>query len=179
MIKSYEEFNLYENKDYLPIIYSKKNINFRYINDAKYRVYLNNFKEKINLTILINFDPNWNLYLVKNPSSDWCKPIKFYKESNTTECESTQKFFEGEELSYLWKKPIFDDTHQLVFDYANGWTIDPQYIKDHYSKDYYTVNPDGSLNIELVIYYKPQSYFLYWNYYFWFNIDRMYYLSHL
>ena len=31
--------------------------------------------------------------------------------------------------------------------------------KDNFSRDYYTENPDGSINIELVMYFKPQSYF--------------------
>ena len=43
----------------------------------------------------------------------------------TTECiRDTYTFFEWEELSYLWKKPVFDTTHKVVNDYANGWTID-------------------------------------------------------
>ena len=105
------------------------------------------------------YDKLYNIYLVKNPSKDWCNPIEFYNNTNTTECEQTQKFFEKEELSYLYEKPIFDNTHELVFYYANGWTIDPQYIKDNYSTEYYTENADGSINIELVMYFKPQSYF--------------------
>ena len=47
----------------------------------------------------------------------------------------------------------------MILDYANGWAIDFQYIKDNYSPEYYTTNPDGSINIELVLYFKPQSYF--------------------
>jgi len=76
-----------------------------------------------------------------------------------TECQSPQQFFEGEELSYFWKKPIFDDTHRLVDQYANGWTIDPEYIKQNFSKEYYTENPDGSIDVEITLYFKPQSYF--------------------
>ncbi len=47
----------------------------------------------------------------------------------------------------------------VVYDYANQWTIDPDYIKDNYSTDYYTQNPDGSVDLELTLYFKPQSYF--------------------
>ena len=62
-------------------------------------------------------------------------------------------------LTFLYRKPIFDDTHCLVREYANGWTIDPEYIKQNFSKEYYNENPDGSIDIELVMYFKPQSYF--------------------
>ena len=69
------------------------------------------------------------------------------------------KFFEGEELSYLWKQPVFEDSHKLVYDYANQWTIDPEYIKANFDKSMYKENPDGSIDLELTLYFKPQSYF--------------------
>jgi hypothetical protein len=62
-------------------------------------------------------------------------------------------------LSYLYQKPIFGGSHYLVDDYANGWTINPNYIKQNFDPSYYKVNPDGSINIELTLYFKPQSYF--------------------
>ena len=76
-----------------------------------------------------------------------------------TECESNQKFFEGEELSYLTEKPVFDDTHKLVYEYANQWAIDSEYIKKNFDLSYYKVNSDGSIDIELTLYFKSQSYF--------------------
>ena len=128
-------------------------------NPIKKRIYISNIKSLQTLIFLESYHKDWKLYLRKNPSNDWCTPIEFYNNTNTTECEHTLKFFEGEELSYLWKKPIFDDAHIIVFDYANSWTIDPQYIKNNYSKEYYIENPDGSIDVELVLYFKPQSYF--------------------
>ena len=50
-------------------------------------------------------------------------------------------------------------SHDVVFGYANGWTIDPEYIKKNFPKDAYTINPDGSINLDLTLYFKPQSYF--------------------
>lgn len=78
---------------------------------------------------------------------------------NVTECSSEQKFYAGGELSKLWEKPIFDDTHKLVYDYANGWTIDPEFIKKNYPKEYYKENADGSIDVKMTMYFKPQSYF--------------------
>jgi hypothetical protein len=110
---------------------------------------------------LESFDKNWNLYLDQTPTNSWCTPLQGYNNdgNNVTECQPDQKFFEGGELSYLYKKPIFDDTHQFVDDYANSWTIDPNYVKQNFDPSYYKENPDGSIDIELTLYFKPESYF--------------------
>jgi hypothetical protein len=154
-----DRYSIYYTKQTsLPTVYSK-NIKFQKIYSTKYNLYIKEISKPQQLSFLESYHNDWKLYLKKNPSSSWCKPLGIYNITKTTECEHTQKFFEGEELSYLYKKPIFDNTHEMVLDYANSWTIDPQYIKDNYSKDYYTENQDGSINIEMVMYFKPQSYF--------------------
>lgn len=64
------------------------------------------------------------------------------------------------ELYFQKNNAIFlKGSHDAVFDYANGWTIDPKYIKQNFPKDAYTINEDGSLNLDLTLYFKPQSYF--------------------
>lgn len=176
-ITSFENF-LSDNKNYLQLVISNSYYSiykisekfvyprifsdyllFQKINPTKYKIYINDLKEPQNLLFLESYHKSWNLYLARNPSSSWCKPIEFYNNTNTSECEHTQKFLEGEELSYLWETPIFDGTHNIVYDYANIWTIDPEYIKENYPKDHYKENPDGSIDVEMVLYFKPQSYF--------------------
>jgi len=49
--------------------------------------------------------------------------------------------------------------NKIFQNFSNSWTIDSEYIKSHYSKEYYKENPDGSIDIELTLYFKPQSYF--------------------
>lgn len=132
---------------------------YQKINPTKYKLYLKDLKYQQNLSFFQSFHNNWKLYLKPSPINFWCNPIEYYENTKTTECEHTQKFFEGEELFYLYKKPIFDSSHYLAHEYANGWTIDPEYIKQNFSKEYYKENPDGSIDIELVLYFKPQSYF--------------------
>lgn len=145
-----------EIKDSLPIVYSK-NLFFEKINSTKYKIILHNLKQSQVLDYFESFHNGWSLYLEKNPTDSLCKKSQEY--NTVTECKQDQKFFEGEELSYLYKKKIFDDTHKIVDDYANQWTIDSTYIKQNFDKSYYTENPDGSINIELTLYFKPQSYF--------------------
>jgi len=164
--KTFGKIDVYEIKkdDTLPkvqLIGTKENatLGFMKINPTKYKLFIKNIKLNTDLKFLYTIDQNWKLYEDRHTSDLLCTPVESYKSVKTTECKGEQKFFEGEELSYLYKKPIFDDTHQLVSDYANQWTIDPDYIKQHFSKDYYKENPDGSINIELTLYFKPQSYF--------------------
>ena len=111
------------------------------------------------MNFLQNFDQGWQLYLNKNPDYQWCQTGQETDKNNNIECQHQKRFFQGEELSYLWKKPIFSENHQIGYDYANQWKIDPQYIKENYSSEYYKENSDGSLDVELTLYFKPQSYF--------------------
>ncbi len=46
----------------------------------------------------------------------------------------------------------------LVYDYANGWVISPRKIKENYEKEFYTTNSDGSMNLNMRLYFVPQQY---------------------
>ncbi len=160
-VAQFDELDIYLIDGYKPNIYSN-NTKFQRINPTKYKINTFNIKDNQDISFLESFDNQWKLYLNPiNSNNKDCNVIQEYNNDgkNIKECEHTQKFFEGEELSYLWKKPIFEDTHQLVYDYANQWTIDPEYIKANFDSSYYKENPDGSIDIELTLYFKPQSYF--------------------
>jgi len=60
------------------------------------------------------------------------------------------------------QKAIDNDDYQNTFAefYGNKWFINPEYIKNNYSDNLYQVNEDGSLNMNLIIYFKPQKYVL-------------------
>jgi hypothetical protein len=79
---------------------------------------------------------------------------------DVTDCSLDQQSLSiTDSNSKLWEKPIFDDTHQMVYGYANQWAIDPEYIRANYPKDYYKENPDGTIDILMTMYFRPQSYF--------------------
>jgi hypothetical protein len=161
-VAQFDKLDVYElNNDTKPNIYSD-NTQFQRINPTKFKININNIDEKQDISFLESFDKQWNLYLNPiNSNTKDCNVIQEYNNEgkNIKECEHTQKFFEGEELSYLWKQPVFEDSHRLVYDYANQWTIDPEYIKANFDKSMYKENPDGSIDLELTLYFKPQSYF--------------------
>lgn len=158
LIEDNNNFALYENENYLPII-SMPDIQFTKVNDTEYIISIKNLSNKEPLSFLQSYDAQWQLYLRPSSDNEECKPINYYENVQTTECQPAEKTIDWKTLSYLYQKPIFDNTHQLVDGYANGWTIDPNYIKQNFDPSYYKVNPDGSIDVELTLYFQPQSYF--------------------
>lgn len=75
-----------------------------------------------------------------------------------------QSFHPQWKLFLRWKNlffdlPIFESSHTEELGYANGRTLDADYIKKNFTKEYYKENPDGSIDVNLTLYFKPQSYF--------------------
>jgi hypothetical protein len=140
-----------------PIIHSDAKIFFSKINPSKYKVIIHLVGSE-DLVFNQSHSYQWMLYLGKNTDVYRCDKVIEYN-GGSRECIHDQALFEGEELSYLYKKPIFNDYHRLVNDYANAWTIDSEYIKQNFPEDYYKKNPDGSIDVELILYFRTQSYF--------------------
>ncbi len=146
---------------------------FSKVNPTKYIIRINNLKEKTYLNFLYTFDQNWGIYprkfsqasdctvIQENSITDKNNIIDNYGENNTTskECASQEKSYQGDELGYLGSQGIFSESHDLLNKLFNKWTIDPDYIKQNFPKEDYKENPDGSINIDLTLYFKPQSYF--------------------
>lgn len=144
-------------------VYINEKISFNKINPTKYIVDIKNLKQNQSLSFLQSFHPEWKLYpwTFKDISCDKDHQVNY--SWDVTECISDHyKFFQWEELSYLWKVPVFDNTHKLVNEYANWWTIDARYIRQQFPKDSYQVNPDWSIDVKLVLYFRPQSRFYVW-----------------
>jgi hypothetical protein len=131
------------------------NINYQIINPTKIKISINNIKNVNNLVFLNNFRHLWKLYLSKYKANFLIQDSPL----NTNTYPNKKIFFEGEELTYLTKKSLFDESHSTIYNWANKWKIDPQYILNNYSQDYYSINPDGSLNIQIILYYQTQSLF--------------------
>lgn len=139
------------------IIYKKKNT-------FKYHIYFNNIHIS-NIYFIYNklYNQERKLYPWSFDDINCDENDKQLYSWDVTECTSDNyTFFQWEELSYLWKVPVFDNTHKVMNEYANGWTIDRRYILQHFPKDSYTVNPDWSIDVKLVLYFRPQSWFYIW-----------------
>jgi hypothetical protein len=150
-------FYVYKVNNFRSIVDSQ-NIAYQIINPTKIRVYFKNIKNIQTLSFMLSFNKDWKLYAAKSRNEISCDGGKLYDLLNVKECFMGYKFFEGEELSYLWREAIFQNSHTFENNYANKWLIDPTIIKKG-SPQVYSVNKDGSINFELIIFYQPQSLF--------------------
>lgn len=163
---------IYENVNYWPHILAN-NATTQAVNPTEYRISFQGIKDQESLFFGESFHPDWKLYLKPLTKNNWCKPLKEYQVATKSdeqpemqsvdtikikECRPIQNFAEGDELKYLWQSSIFDNTHKKANEYANSWTIDPEYIVRNYPSEYYKQNPDGSIDFELTLFFKPQSY---------------------
>ena len=120
---------------------------FTKTNITQYNISLKGIKDNTQLNFLEGFNKQYKLYLDNQNSN-----IQHYNDTQF-------KYATQRDINILFQKPLFEDTHKLVYDYANQWTIDPEYIKANFDKSMYKENLDGSIDLELTLYFKPQSYF--------------------
>jgi len=158
--KEYKGFIIYQLKkdcrsDIIQI--SKANtakIDYSIINPIKIKINIMGLKAADQLIYLSNFRSSWKLYF--NQISPYFISSNYI---NRNFYSDKKRFFEGDEIALIWKNAYPEKYHTIKNGYANGWKIDPSYIKATYSDKYYRLNPDGSINIQLTLYYQIQSYF--------------------
>ena len=149
-------YELYQAKKTNSLI-SSKNVYFQKISPVKYVIYVKNLEKKQLLSFVDSYHTGWKLYLKKNPSLSFCLKPTENRELLSYQCKEGKKIFEPEDLSFLYLRPVFDEKHGLLNDYANKWEIDPSYVKHNFDSFYYKENKNGSIDIELVLYFKPQT----------------------
>lgn len=131
-----------------PILNIDGNIKDPRITLERYNIIFNNFfpfqianiNTTINLNFLQTFHSNWSLILLKKRNNDNIKIIPT--------------------LSELLNLKNVSFKNESAGRFSNIWIINPEYIKQNFSKEYYTENQDGSINIQMLLYFKPQLYFL-------------------
>lgn len=145
-----DEFKIYElnNKsidsvDFKPHIYTTKEketiywdvpyekVEFKQKNPTQYRISLKNVSLPIYLDFSESFHPDWKL---RAGDFNWFRAIM--------------------EKSYF----LPDDFHIKNNANLNSFKIDPEFVKQNYPGSY-SENPDGSINLDLTLYFKSQGYF--------------------
>jgi hypothetical protein len=150
-------FTLFENTSFQPILRTEE-ASFQKINDATYRVYLSNLDAERALALLQRFDRGWLIYPQRDPSARWCRPISSHSDS-LTECAPAQSGHDLGAVTRVVPGQTLSVPHTETLGYANQWHIEASSFRDQFSEEYYSSNPDGSIDIELLIYFQPQSYF--------------------
>lgn len=138
-----KELVVYENNDFRPLIYTTQeketiykyipyqNVSYLFKYPTKYEINLNNISKPVYLNFSQTYNSEWELWIGK---FNWFK--------------------------VLLDKNYFGENNHLKNDSnLNSFLINPEYIKQNFSKEYYNENPDGSIDLKLVLYFKTQSYF--------------------
>jgi hypothetical protein len=154
LIESSEgNYKLYRVKEYNKLL-SSKNMIFQKLNETKFNLHFTNLKEKQILIFYDSFQTNWRLYPNKFSSIGQCKKI------DSKECKEKGVFLEGDELKFMFKKSVFTSSHKVHSKYfVNSWIVDPTEIKSNFDKSFYRINKDGSMDLDLTLYFFPQVYF--------------------
>ena len=160
LVESNDFFDLYHvaEKNVVPLIDAQTKGIFQKINPSKYRIQMT-IREPVMLKFHQSYSPLWQFYVEPSYSKSSCETPLQFSGRPWQECPEDRRFFEGEEFSYFWKKPLFTETHELDQDYANSWIIDPAVILRDAPAAAIQKNADGSITFNLVLYFKPQSLF--------------------
>jgi hypothetical protein len=134
---------VYENENYRPHIYTTAsletiyrdvpyaNVSSTQINPTEYTVHLTNVTSSVFVNFSESFDPNWKVHV---------GPFAWYDAFGA---------------NYF----LPDSFHFQNDATLNSFIIDPNYIRQNLPASAYKVNPDGSIDVDLTIYFKQQSYF--------------------
>ncbi len=138
-----KELLVYENENHRPHIYTTAQLEtitqdipftqseHSQVNSTQYSVILKNISQPIYINFSESFHPDWKLRV---------GDFNWYDVFN-------KNYF------------LPDDFHVKNDAMLNSFKIDPDYIRTHYPPSVYTINTDGSIDLELTLYFKPQSYF--------------------
>lgn len=160
-------YKIYSNEDYEIFEVSDKLDNskfiagksyFQKINPTKYKLYLKNIDKTNGLVFLESFHNSWKIFLNQNPTLSWCNEVS-ERVNGDILCKEEDKSFELRDINLLLKRYYPDKFHDIYEDYANKWVFDSAYIKESYDRSYYKQNDDGTINLEITMYFIPQLYF--------------------
>lgn len=152
-------FTLYKLPNSRSLIESK-NATFEQFSPLEYSVKIEYLSKPQDLSLLLNYDPGWKIYINNNSNSLGCNSKVSNNKSKTLECINRLHYFNLYSLFYLFQKPLFESTHASIWGYANKWEISQEELKKNIPPFKYHTNSDGSLNINLTLIYQPQIYFL-------------------
>ena len=150
-------YELYTTKKRNSLLKSE-NLYFQRINPTKFKLYIKNIKEPQSISFLESVHVGWKLYLNEKPDLSFCETAVPFSEYKTIECKEKFKVYD-DDISYILRKPIFENSHEIENEFSNKWTIDPEYIKTNFDSNYYKLNKDGSIDVEMDLFFKPQVYF--------------------
>lgn len=148
-------YELFQTKTQTPLI-SGPNVAFQKLSPVKYQITIKNLKQNETINFRDTYNYDWKLYPEKNVMT--CQPFSQYPSSQTYEC-AKKDIFTFAELRYLLIDHIPDVYHSQENDFGNRWVINYSYIRNHINPGLYSLNKDGSIDMDFTLYFLPQTYF--------------------
>lgn len=133
-------------------------LSFQKLTNLSYRVYLTGIKGTRKFTLEQPYHPAWDLYVEPHPNKAWC--LQPTEANGVARCRKAALSTGFDEVRHLSRYSDFPWTHVETADDANEWTLDSTFIRKHFPKYFYKLHPDGSIDVELGIYFRPQAYSL-------------------
>jgi len=165
-------FQVYEFKDFYPRVIGSE-VSFKRNSPVEYHVYISHLSNT-EVALLDSYNPGWKIWLVEDPSSDWCEKYTVYTPVKTVECKSNygrenMNIFPSEKLipaiwldSYISTETHGSSTSSFLLQAPlNTWQLKASAVTGKLPTSYYIRNEDGTIDVEAFIYFEPQLYFLY------------------
>ena len=138
-----------------------KFVSFKYelLNPGKIVLNIEGLRGSAKLTFLDDYSQNWGVF-VEQPNEP-TKASEDRARSSVAAAYNTPGVMKLslDEVRYLFKRMPFESSH-VVSQYANAWTVDPTLLGNKSGVSNGSSNSDDSVNVKLVLYYRPQVYLL-------------------
>lgn len=121
-------------------IFLRPDITFQKVNSTKYVIKVEKATTPFFLIFSESFSSDWKAY-IEDKDFNFNKILFNYKSIGVKETEHEMNL-KINDISYIFKKPIKENDHYFVNDYANAWYLNPDDI--------------GSEDFTITLMYKPQ-----------------------
>lgn len=129
---------------------------FQKVSPVHYVIHVTHVSSNALFVFRDSFHNGWNLFL-KSPNISSCLKGINTNGKDVTECNENNPLFELDDFFFLWKQPIYNQTHKSIDNFGQSWKIDTQSIPK--SSDFVKENSDGTIDFTIDLYFKPQLYF--------------------
>lgn len=156
LTSSNENYELYSLKQKQSTL-QPQNISYMKINPTTYLVHVSHLKNNQKLIFLDSYHTQWRLYPLLYQDKKWCFQ-KYPIFTNQQECKGNSQLINGKELTTIFHKSLFENTHIIYNQRNNQWTLAIPTIQN-LGNNYYKTNADGTIDTEFLLYFSSQSYF--------------------
>ena len=130
---------------------------YDYINPGKIVLNIEGLRGPATLTFLSNFNTNWEVFAEQadrllDKNHDRSSVSLIYSDSGFLKLNF-------DELQYLFRPAPLESTHSLSSQYANSWILNSSLLKRALESTESHLNVNEPINIRLVLFYRPQSFF--------------------